>query len=101
MKGIAAHLIDWKHMNGHCIAQARAKGFTPDQIRDAVENPYKITEVRRYPGQKRYCGQKGLAVVLDGRKAVTCYLDGVVTPMRPDQMNDPKARASHRLNRVP
>lgn len=100
MKGIPANQIDWRHMNGHCIAQAKAKGFTPAQIRDAVENPYKITDVRRYPGQKRYCGRKGLAVVLDGRKAVTCYLDGVVTPMRDDQRNDPHAQRSHRLARL-
>ena len=100
MRGIPANQIDWQHMNGHCIAQAKAKGFTPAQIRDAVENPYKITEVRRYPGQKRYCGRKGLAVVLDGRKAVTCYLDGIVTPMRPDQHNDPHAQRSHRLARL-
>lgn len=47
MNGIPANQIDWTHMNGHCIAQARAKGFTPDMVRDAVERPYKITEVRR------------------------------------------------------
>lgn len=87
----------------HFLDQAKAKGFTAEQIADAITNPYKITDVLRYPGQKRYCGRgvnglQGLAVVLDGNRAVTVYLDGVVTPMRPDQKNDKAAINSKRLN---
>ena len=82
----------------HFIKQAKAKGFTASQIIGALMSPEKITDVRKYPGQKRYCGS-GVAVVMDGTRAITIYLDGVVTPMREDQKNDPSALNSRRLNR--
>lgn len=81
----------------HFLTQAVAKGFEASQIIDAIENPYKVTPVTRYPGQKRYCGRGGIAVVMDGNTAITAYLDGVVTEMRADQRHDPAARASRRL----
>lgn len=81
----------------HFKKQFREKGFTTAQIREAIENPYKITDVRRYPGQRRYCGG-GVAVVMRDNYAITVYLDGVVTPLRPDQMNDAAALNSRRLN---
>jgi hypothetical protein len=81
----------------HFKAQFRAKGFTAAQVKDAVENPYKVTDVRRYPGQKRYCGRLGLAVVVRDNILVTCYLDGIVTALREDQKTDPAAHSSHRL----
>ena len=81
----------------HFLSQVKAKGFTAEQIREAIEHPYKITDVRRYPGQKRYCGG-GVAVVMDGTRAITIYLDGVVTPLREDQKNDEAALNSRRLN---
>lgn len=82
----------------HFIRQASEKGFTAEQIRSAIEQPYKVTDVTRYPGQKRYCGA-GVAVVMDGTRAVTIYADGVVTPLRADQMNDQAALNSRRINR--
>lgn len=81
----------------HFKRQFRSKGFTTAQVREAIENPYKITDVRRYPGQKRYCGG-GIAIVMRDNVAITVYLDGVITPMREDQKNDPAARNSRRLN---
>lgn len=81
----------------HFIRQAREKGFTAEQIAEAIERPYKITDVRRYPWQKRYCGG-GVAIIMDGTRAVTIYADGVVTPLREDQKNDPEALRSRRLN---
>lgn len=80
----------------HFLTQARTKGFTADQIVEAITRPYKVTDVTRYPGQKRYCGG-GIAVVMDGTSAITCYLDGVVTPLREDQMSDTAALNSRRL----
>jgi hypothetical protein len=82
----------------HFKRQFRAKGFTTAQVREAIEHPYKVTDVRRYPGQKRRCGG-GVAIVMDGMRAITIYEDGVVTPLRPDQLNDPAALNSRRLNR--
>ena len=80
----------------HFKKQFREKGFTTAQVKEAIENPYKITDVRRYPGQKRYCGG-GIAIVMRGTTAITVYLDGVVTPLREDQKNDPAALNSRRL----
>lgn len=86
-------------LSPHFLTQAVDKGFTPQQIREAIENPYMVTDVTRYPGQKRYCGG-GIAIVMDGTTAVTAYLDGVVTPMRDDQRHDEWARNSYRLGSV-
>lgn len=87
----------------HFKEQAAAKGFSSQQVIAALKDPYKITEVRRYPGQWRFCGS-GVAVVVDMDRsvstAVTLYADGVVTPLRADQMNDPYALASRRLARA-
>lgn len=85
----------------HFKAQFRAKGFTTAQVQDAIENPYKVTDVTRYPGQRRYCGRLGVAIVVDadGVTLRTIYLDGVKTPLRPDQMNDPAALNSRRVGR--
>ena len=82
----------------HFKRQFREKGFTTAQVREAIESPYKITDVRRYPGQKRYCGG-GIAIVMRDNVAITVYLDGVVTPLRADQMNDAAALNSSRLTR--
>jgi hypothetical protein len=82
----------------HFLNTVKAKGFTPEQIISAIRNPEKVTDVRRYPRQKRYCGA-GVAVVMHGADAITVYLDGVVTPLREDQKSDPAALASKRLNR--
>ena len=97
MKGLDLSKIRFSR---HALETARSKGFTVDQFRSALGNPYKVTDVTRYPGQKRYCGG-GIAVVVaeDGVTVVTAYLDGVRTALRPDQMNDPAARASRRVLR--
>lgn len=83
----------------HANRQMATKGFTREQVLAAVRNPYKVTDVRRYPGQLRYCGS-GVAVVVDGNHVVTIYLDGIPTPLRADQMNDPEALSSKRPGRA-
>lgn len=97
--GVDTTRIRYSH---HFLTQALAKGITAEQIREALTRPYAVTEVTRYPGQRRYCGRgvaggPGVAVVLDGETAITLYLDQVSTPLRPDQMNDPAALASTRV----
>lgn len=94
MNGYQGHI----HYTRHFIDTVKAKGFAPEQIVSAIRSPYKVTDVTRHSGQKRYCGA-GVAVVMAGGTAITVYLDGVVTDLRPDQMNDPAALASRRLNR--
>lgn len=88
----------------HMKKQMAAKGITADQVIGALRNPYKVTSVTRYPGQRRYCGE-GVAVVVDPKgngvhTLITTYLDGVVTELRPDQMNDVAAVNSRRLARA-
>lgn len=87
-------------MSRHAMKQCKTKGFSGEQVKEALRQPYKVTDVRRYPGQKRYCGA-GIAVVVnpDNKTIVTVYLDGVPTPLRPDQMSDPEARNSKRALR--
>lgn len=95
--------LDGLVLTPHFLSQMRTKGFTGAQVRSAIRNPEKVTDVRRYPGQLRYCGA-GVAVVIDftgdAPRAMTLYADGVVTPMRADQMRDPAALSSARLARV-
>lgn len=86
----------------HFIKQARHKGFTADQIAGALSQTgedARITDVRRYAGQRRYCGD-GVAVVMSGNVAITIYADSVVTPLREDQMDDPEALNSRRIGRL-
>lgn len=81
----------------HCRETIVRKGFDAEKVRRAVENPERVTEVRKHPGQVRAIGE-GLAVVLapyaGGREwtAVTVYADGVLTAPRPDQMNTEEGR---------
>lgn len=76
------------------------KGFTDEQIFSALTSPDKVTAVRRYPGQERYCGA-GVAVIVQPAESefilITAYADGIVTPLREDQLNDPAALNSRRL----
>lgn len=87
-------------MTRHFLAQAVTKGFTPAQIVEAIEDPYKVTVVTAHEGQIRYCGG-GIAVVIDETTmtAITCYLDGVITERREDQ-TDAAAMNSRRLASV-
>lgn len=88
-------------LTDHFRSTVKAKGFTMSQVASALARPDKVTEVRRYPGQARFCGA-GIAVVVDPRAdgfvLITAYLDGVVTPLRADQ-TDYEARNSRRINR--
>lgn len=91
----------------HLKKQMQEKGITINQVIEAISNPDKITDVRTRPefakaGQKRFCGA-GVAVVAEVREdeviLITVYLDGVCTPLREDQLNDPLAVKSRRAKR--
>ena len=92
--------IEGLKFSDHAKKQALAKGFTPEQIFEALTNPRAVVDVRQYVGQKRWCGG-GVALVINTKNhtVVTMYADMVRTPLRPDQMNDPKALASKRALR--
>lgn len=89
--GVAGSVIITEHFR----SQMKSKGIPAENVIAALRAPERVTDVRRYPGQKRYCGY-GVAVVMDGQTAITLYLDQVVTPLRPDQMHDKKALNSIR-----
>ena len=88
-------------MNVSLSRHSLTKGFDPARILAVIDNPDKITTVSRYPNQRRFIGD-GLAVIVDvvTNTAVTVYLDGVITPMRDDQRNDPRALNSVRLRKM-
>lgn len=95
--------LDQVEFSRHMLTQAATKGFTKEQIISALTKPEKVTDVTRYPGQKRWCGA-GIAIVMEplgnGRwSAVTAYLDGVITERRADQV-DSAAMTSRRLASV-
>ena len=71
----------------HVQAQAAAKGIDLGKLERVLAHPSRITNVSRYPNQSRYIGE-GIAVIVDDRTnaVITVYLDGVITPLRPDQI---------------
>lgn len=96
------HTADFT-VSEHFKDQMELKGFTAEQVANAIYAPEKVTEVRKYPGQRRYCGD-GVAVIVRpervGYTLITLYADGIITPLREDQKNDPDALHSRRLNGV-
>ena len=93
------------NFTNHFIKQAKHKGFTAEQIAQAIEQTdprCKITPVTRHPGQMRYCGfgEGSVAVVMQGNTAITIYLNGVITPRREDQADDEAAISSKRLAKI-
>lgn len=81
----------------HLRAQAKDKGFDMAVIMSVLRKPERVTPVTQHPGQLRYCG-KGVAVICDSNRAITCYPDGKPSKLRPDQ-KDALARNSQRVKR--
>ena len=71
----------------HLIEQAENKNIPLEKIGAVLQSPARITTVTKYPNQSRYIG-KGIAVIVDTttRAVITVYLDGIITPLRPDQI---------------
>lgn len=73
-------------ITNHIKEQAANKGIDLAKIYRVLANPSRITHVSRYENQERYIGEGIAVIVADGEVAVTVYLDGIVTPLRPDQI---------------
>ena len=73
-KGIDPRKVSF---SDHAVKQIRAKGFTAEQLFGALTDP---RDVRRM-------------------HVVTVYVDMIRTPLREDQLNDPRALASRRALR--
>ena len=100
-KGISLSSVRYTN---HFIKQARRKSFTAEQIIGALTQTGDKARVTRISGkgrenQRRFCGD-GVAVVvnMETRECITLYADRIITEMREDQCNDPRALNSHRLN---
>lgn len=73
-------------LSGHAAQQARAKGWTEDDVLSAANDPHVTYDNGRYPGQKRHIRGDLVAVVHpESQKVVTVYKNVVETPLRPDQ----------------
>lgn len=80
----------------HFKSQMIAKGFDPEEIIAVIHRPDReYPSGSRYPGQWRLCG-RGVCIVTkpEGRTLtlITCYVDGTLTEVRPDQLNTPQGR---------
>lgn len=87
-------------ISDHAVETAKSKGFTAEEIFEAMTKPERITDVTKYPGQKRFIAGR-LAVVCepsgeDHWIIRTMYLDGVLTPPRPDQTDAAGRRYARR-----
>ena len=78
------------------------KGFDANTVRATFTEPTEVYPSRSHPGQYRVTGN-GLCLVgkPEGRifVLITVYLDRVVTPVRPDQLNTPEGRRFAREGR--
>lgn len=79
----------------HFKDQMILKGFDPRAVIDTLKNPAEVYPSKSHPGQWRVTGN-GLCLVGkpegDAFILITCYLDRVVTPVRPDQLRTAEGR---------
>lgn len=88
-------------LSGHAAQQARAKGWTEDQVLHAANNPSITYANGRYEGQMRHIHGDLVAVVHpESQKVVTVYQNVAETDLRPDQNDsDAKRFDARRRNR--
>lgn len=79
----------------HAITTMNDKGFDPALVAETFKAPDEVYPSRSHPGQFRVTGN-GLCLVgrPDGNKFIllTLYLDRVLTPPRPDQLDTPEGK---------
>lgn len=87
-------------LSGHAAQQARAKGWTEDQVLEAANNHEIQYDNGRYPGQKRRIRGDIVAVVHpESQKVVTVYQNVTETDLRPDQSDNDAKRYGARRQR--
>lgn len=75
-------------LNPHAVKQAKSKGFHPDHVLAAANDPQHTSDNGRYPGQRRHVRNGIVAVVDPARKqVVTVYEDQKETAPRADQID--------------
>ncbi len=79
-------------LSGHAAQQARAKGWSEDDVLHAANHHEVAYDNGRYPDQKRHIRGDIVAVVHPAsKKVVTVYKNVAETELRPDQ-NDADAQ---------
>jgi hypothetical protein len=73
-------------LTAHVQTQAAAKGISLEKLSRVLAQPAQITPVTKYPNQSRYIGEGIAVIVANDGAVITVYLDGVLTPLRPDQI---------------
>lgn len=82
---------------GHAAQQAHSKGFHPDDVIAAANDPHVTYDNGRFPGQKRHIRGDIVAVVDPAaRKIVTVYQNVKETDLRPDQTDEDAQRYGSR-----
>lgn len=86
----------------HFVKTCKDKGFDADKIIATLLAPAEVYPSRSHPGQWRVTGN-GLCIVGkpegDRFVMITIYLDRVVTPVRPDQLDTPEGRRFAQIGR--
>jgi hypothetical protein len=84
-------------LHPHAARQAQAKGFHPDRVLQAANDPHHTYPNGRYPGQKRHVRDGIVAVVDPGKnEVVTVYEDQRETAPRDDQTDRDAQRYARR-----
>lgn len=87
-------------LSGHAAQQARAKGWSEDDVLHAANNPSITYANGRYPDQMRHIHNDIVAVVHpESRKVVTVYQNVKETDLRPDQSDNDAKRYGARRHR--
>jgi hypothetical protein len=73
-------------LSPHAGRQAALKGYSPEAVLEAANDPSCTYPSGRFPGQERHT-RGGLVAICDPSTmlVVTVYADVVETPLRPDQ----------------
>lgn len=75
-------------LSGHAAQQATAKGWHPDEVLAAANDPQTTYANGRYEGQMRHIRGDIVAVVHpESKKVVTLYRNVTETDLRPDQQD--------------
>jgi hypothetical protein len=88
-------------LSGHAAQQARAKGWSEDEVLAAANDPHTTYANGRYEGQMRHIRGDMVAVVHpDSKKVVTVYQNVKETDLRPDQSDADAQRYGARRGRA-
>lgn len=80
-------------LNPHAVRQTREKGFDPNHVLEAANNPGHAYPNGRYEGQMRHV-KNGIVAVVDPsrREVITVYKDQEKTAPRKDQTDSDARR---------